>query len=155
VHLVVAKVLTRLLFSVNLAPLRDRALAQIDDEADPEADPDDRVLYARTVAGGWAVAGLSCGLATVALAFVGRAFAGNSGRTVGLAVGLGATAFCLSGSLYASWRMFQVYHLRGVTRRHGDGLQVARAARRATLRNTSLIGQAVVAALAIVLASGA
>ena len=140
VHFAVARAMTWLLFSTNLLPLRDRALAQIDEEAQLGAGRDDRLLYARTVAGGWVVLGLVSGLGTIALALVGHAVGGASGGTAGLATGLGAVFFCVSGALYASWRMLREYGRRDATRT-------------AVLRNTSLVAQAIVAGIAILLAT--
>jgi hypothetical protein len=142
-----------LLFRTNPRGLREQVLAQVRDEADEAADPDDRILYARTVAGGWVVLSFVCGLAMVGLAFIGETLAGRSGQTVGLATGLGATFFCLSGALYASWRMLWAFRLRITANQHGsENENVTRAARNVTLRNASIVGQLVVAALASTLA---
>jgi hypothetical protein len=153
-HLAVAKAMMWLLFLTNPHGLREQVLVQIRDEADDAAEPDDRILYARTVAGGWAALSFVCGLAMVGLAFIGELLAGGSGRTVGLAAGLGATLFCVSGSLYASWRMLWGYRLRTIVRQYGsEHASFTRAARNATLRNRSIVGQLVVAALAGTLAA--
>jgi hypothetical protein len=155
VHVAVAKLVTWLVFSTNGGLMRERALAQIDEEADPAADPDDRILFARSVATGWVVLGFACGLLMVLLAYVGHVVGGSPGRTAGLAVGMGAVFFCVTGALYASWRMLRAYGLRAAVRRHGvDSPQAERASRRATPRNTSLLPQALAAAIAILLAAG-
>jgi hypothetical protein len=155
-HLAVVKTMMWLLFRTEPPWLRERARAQIEEEADYAADPDDRVLYARLVAGGWVVLGLLCGLAMVGLAFVGEMLAGHSGQTVGLTAGIGTAFFCIAGALYATSRMLWAYRLPALARRHGPASpEIARAARRATPRNTSLVGQIAVAALASALAAGA
>src|SRR3954454_1992731 len=125
VHFAVARAMTWLLFSTNLRPLRDRALAQIDEEARLDAGRDDRLLYARTVAGGWVVLGLVSGLETIALALV--------------------------GTRSAARRAGQPASRRGSARSSSAGRRDA--TRTAVLRNTSLVGQALVAGIAILLAT--
>jgi hypothetical protein len=85
----------------------------------PGADPDERILYLRSVFLGWMMFGLIAGVAMIALAYVGHLLAANTGRTVGIAVGAGVGSFCISGCLYVNWHLAYAVWARSKARKWG------------------------------------
>jgi hypothetical protein len=123
-------------------PMRAYTRMRMESGAQPGADPDERILYLRSVFLGWMVFGLIAGFAMVALAYVGHLLAANTGRTVGIAVGAGAGFFCITGCLYVTWCQAYAIWARSKARKWGvESAEYARAAEHAELSNSSLIVQ--------------
>ena len=127
--------------------LRELVSGNYESWGSEDADPDDRLVYLRGIEVAWLVLGLAAGLLMVFCAYVADGLAGHGARNAVLVVGTGAVFFCESGVIAVFYHSLHGYLAR-YWQRHAAPVRAARAARRATPRNSSLIWQAAVGVLA-------
>lgn len=131
-------------------PLRTSSDEFIDNASDSAADPETYYVYINGVITGWYLAALTTGLLMVALAYLGSALAGHSGRTVGVVFGVGITVFCIVGAADATWRALLVRTARGHAGRW-DGEKSDRVLRAAQARYPRLAFQVMAGVIAAIL----
>ena len=116
--------------------------------------PDGRQTYVLAVMWGWALLGGLCVVLIGAAAFVGGAIFGDGAGDVAAALFLAAAMFCFAGDFNALWRAYW-YTPQARRRARTDGTDSERFAismRRILPRNSSLISQAAIAVLTLVVA---
>jgi hypothetical protein len=119
----------------------------------PEAStPELRANYAMTVYGAWVLLALACVAAMVALAFLAQLLIGKNAVEIAVSLTAGCACFCLAGATNALWRRYYAGQARRRLRDDtGDGYQLSM--QRALPRNSSLVFQAVVGAIAAIVVS--
>jgi hypothetical protein len=132
--------------------LRDPAGEFYGSWASESANPDDRLVYLRGIEVAWLALGLAAGLLMVLCAYVADKLAGPGARNAVVVVGIAAVLFCESGVFAVFYHSLHGYRARYWQRRASPA-RAARAARRATPRNSSLIWQSAVAVLAAIVAA--
>jgi hypothetical protein len=107
-----------------------------------EASPEERVFYLRSIVSGWFTFSVLCGFLMVALAWLGDQVAGNHGRNTAIAVGAAGVVFCLSGGVYATWKLLYAVLAKMRLRAADSGdVRFRRYARRSEPTSRSLIPQ--------------
>lgn len=128
-------------------PLYPTLAMQITENAEPE----DSAYYLMMVAGAWGLLGAACLLANLPITIPLAILVGDEAGQVAISTLTAAVAFCMTGAVYALWKRYLVVPLAR-RRLRKDGPESARyvsSLRRTYPRNTSLIGQAAVAIVAL------
>jgi hypothetical protein len=118
----------------------------------PAAEPDDRVLYADAVNGGWCCLGAACCVLMVAASAAVDAIAGHGAVRVVVTVGAGCGFGAVTGSFASLWYKHRAKQARRRARRHGAGSPGVGAAMRHTLPGAGTLAlQAVVGVLSAII----
>ena len=118
----------------------------------PEAStPELRANYAMTVYGAWVLLALACFVGMVALGFLAQLLVGTNAAEIVVSLTAGGAFFCLAGGTNALWRRHYAKQAGRLLRDTGDRYQLSM--QRALPRNSSLVFQAVVGAVAAILVS--
>jgi hypothetical protein len=118
-----------------------------------DTEPDDSRYYAAMVACGWVLLGFAILVATLPVGYVVGSF-GDQADHLARSASLALCFFCMAGFANAMWHMFWHVPQAGRRRRKNgpDSTAFKRSMRRSLPGNTSLIFQAAVAILVLVLA---
>jgi hypothetical protein len=152
VHAAVARLTERVLDRFDVSPARGTSIAPL--IASDDSDPQLRQVFAQGASAGWFTLGGACILAMLVVGVPAKLLLGDAAGNVVLTGCLAGGMFCVAGLFNVMWRMYW-YIPQARRRARKDGVESKRFAtsmRRAMPRNSSLIFQAAVAILTLVLA---
>jgi hypothetical protein len=114
--------------------------------------PELRRNYTMTVYSAWILLGLAVGGGLVACAYLAHLMFGREAGNIVVSAAAGCSCFCFAGAVNALWRQQYANQAQRRLRRFGPGdHRYKTSMRRALPRDSSLIGQAIVGAIAAII----